>query len=314
VYARTNRPGKAVEVYERALKLAPHQEGLLLNLGLAYLKEEEYRRALPLFLEVKQIDLTNLQADELIATCRVFSNQDVNAAIGQLEQLQTTDPNKGVILYLLGVAYTRTKQPEKAKAVFEELLRSAVNASEAGLLMGRIYYDGGQFAQAEKALKEVYERDPEYQGIRLALAKVYISERENAKALELLKEIRVRRPEDAEAAYFEGALLTFENRWAEAFHALTIAARGNPDSWATHYYIAKAKLKSGEPKTALNHVQRAIELNASDPAVYYLLAQCLRATGREAEARTALERVRSLKQTALKSEQVIEREHIPGTR
>jgi tetratricopeptide (TPR) repeat protein len=309
-----NRPGKAVEVYERALKLAPHQQGLLLNLGLAYLKEEEYGRALPLFVEVGQIDSNNPQAQELIATCRIFSNQDVDAAIEQLEQLRTTDPNKGGVLYLLGVAYTRAKQPEKAKPIFAELIGSAVNASEAGLLMGRIYYDGGQFAQAEKSLAEVYERDHDYPGVRLALAKVYISERENAKALVLLKEILAKRPEDGEAAYFEGALLIFENRWAEAFRLLTIAARGNPDSWATNYYMAKAKLKLGEPKLALSYVQRAVQLNANDPAVYYLLAQCLRAVGHETEAQAALERVRALKQTALKKEQIIQDEHIPGTR
>jgi hypothetical protein len=34
-------------VYKRALAVSPHEPGLLLNIGLAYLKQDDYSHALP---------------------------------------------------------------------------------------------------------------------------------------------------------------------------------------------------------------------------------------------------------------------------
>jgi len=49
------------------------------------------------------------------------------------------------------------------------------------------------------------------------------------------------------------------------------------------------------PAEAISFLQRAAELNSEEDAIYYQLALALRASGRLAEARTAMERVNELK-------------------
>ncbi|MFL6463310.1 MAG: tetratricopeptide repeat protein [Bryobacteraceae bacterium] len=311
VYVRTNRPAKAIDTYERALKLAPQEKGLLLNLGLAYFKQEQYTRAFPKFQQVKALDPANLQARELAASCQLFSGH-VEEAISELEALRPIDPNKGGILYLLGVAYTRAKQSDKAKSIFEELFLGAINPTQTAFLMARINYEGGHFPEAESFLHDVLKNDPTFPGARLALAKVYISEREDTKALEELRLLLAEDPNDPDANYFLGALLVKEEKFAEAIPLLEAARKSLPDSWAVNYYLGKAKFKLGNTADAIALLQEASKLNPDEESVPYLLSQIYRAVGRTAEANTALARVRTLKVNALKKEEVIT-ERIPGT-
>jgi tetratricopeptide (TPR) repeat protein len=311
VYARTHRSAKAIGVYERALNLAPRDQRLLVNLGLAYFKQEQYGRALPAFKQVEALDPTNWQARELAASCRLFSGE-LPEAIRQLEQLRTVDPNKSGVLYLLGVAYTRAREPQKAKAIFAELLSSAVDPAQASLLLGRISYEGGRFSEAETSLLAALERDPNLPGARLELAKVYISQRQNAKALALLRALVSANPEDADAQYFLGALLATEQNFAASLQPLEAARKGLPDSWAVFYYLGKARFKLGDPRQAIPLLEHSAELNSAEESVYYLLGQAYRAAGRSADARSALARVRELQAAALHKEAIVA-EHIPGT-
>jgi len=76
VYQRTHRPGKAMAIYKRALKVNPKDEGILLNLGLVYFKHEDYRQAMPLFERVVAINASNQQGGrQLLATCQVYLDQ-----------------------------------------------------------------------------------------------------------------------------------------------------------------------------------------------------------------------------------------------
>src|ERR1700757_4771584 len=42
LYAKTHRYGKAIQAYQRALRVSPHLREIQLDLGLAYLKQEDY--------------------------------------------------------------------------------------------------------------------------------------------------------------------------------------------------------------------------------------------------------------------------------
>ena len=301
VYARTNRPAKAIGIYQQALAESPDDAALLLNLGLAYLKQEDYRNALASFLRVESIDPANRQVQELAASCRIYTG-DLERAISELETLRRAEPNKPGLLYLLGVAYSRAKQPEKAKAVLTELL-SVVDPVQASFLLGKAYYEGGQFASAETSFLAVLAKQPDFPQARLGLAKVYISERENTKALDTLRAILAKEPSDLDANYFAGALLVQEGRFSEATPYLEAARPSLPDSWALYFYLGKAALRSGHNAQAITLLQHSAQLNPDEESVYYLLAQALNSAGRSDDAKQALQRVRVLKAAAVRKEE-----------
>ena len=302
MYSKTNRPALAIGVYKQALRLSPQQASLLLNLGLAYLKQEDYTHALPEFRKVEQLDPSSRQAKELIATCQVFSGAESDA-IPRLEGLRASDTNKTGVLYLLGVAYTRLRQPEKAKPIFAELLGAAANAEQSGLLMGRAYYESGQFENAEHAYSDALKANADSREARLGLGKTYISERKTADAITELQRILAKNPNDADAHYYLGALLLETRQQRQAQTHLEFADKAFPNSSSVAFYLGRLALQEGRYPAAVTYLRRSTALNDRNDAAFYALARALKATGQTGEAKTALEHVRRSKEAALKKEQ-----------
>src|ERR1700691_5308866 len=114
LYARTHRYGKAIEVYQRALRISPQLREIQLDLGLAYLKQEDYIHALPYFRQLPARSPSDHQAAMLLATCLTFSGH-ADQGLSLLKPLIAGDDPDPAALYLLGVAYSRAGQAQPAQ-------------------------------------------------------------------------------------------------------------------------------------------------------------------------------------------------------
>jgi tetratricopeptide (TPR) repeat protein len=299
IYSRTSRADQAIAVYQRALKVSPNDKAILLNLGLVYLRQEAHSRALPYFARVVQIDPEHLQARQLLAVCRAYVGQ-LAPAIRDLEILHNAAPRDEGILFLLGFAYLKNHDAEKAKAIFQ-LMFEAAGAERAQFLLGKANYEATFFPQAEESFSEVLRLDPKFPGVHLELGKVYISLRRTDDAIRELELALQESPGDADASYFLGGLLAQGERYTEAIPYLERARKAKPDFWAPYFYLGKAKLRLEQPAEAVVLLQRAVKLNPDEASAYYQLGRALQACGREAEARQALRRVSDLRAAALEA-------------
>lgn len=299
IYSRTGRADEAITVYRRALRLSPDDKALLLNLGLVYLRQENHARALPLFARVVAIDPQNLQARQLLAVCRAYLGQ-LEPAIRDLEALRAANPRDENILFLLGFVYLKNQDPEKAKAIFEQMLEAA-GPVQAEFLRGKASYEAAMFLPAEESFLEVLRLDPRFPGVHLELGKVYISLRRTDEAIRELELVLKENPSDGDASYFLGGLLVQEGRYTEGVPYLERAKSVKPDFWAPYFYLGKANLRLAKPAEAVVMLQRAVKLCPDEASAYYLLGQALQACGRGSEARQALSRVRDLRAGALAS-------------
>lgn len=299
IYSRTNRADQAITAYRRALQLSPDDKAILVNLGLVYLRQEAHARALPLFAHVVEIDPHHLQARQLLAVCRAYTGQ-VGQAIRDLEALRGAAPRDENILFLLGFAYLKNHDPERAKPIFQ-LMFEAAGPARAQFLLGKANYEATQFPQAEEAFLEALRLDPGFPGVHLELGKVYISLRRTDDAIRELELVLKESPDDGDGSYFLGGLLVQEGRYAEGIPYLERAKKTKPDFWAPYFYLGKAKLRLEKPAEAVLLLQRAVALNPDEANAYYQLGRALEACGREAEARRALLRVRDLRAAALEA-------------
>ena len=297
IYSRTSRSDEAISVYRRALKLSPDDKAILLNLGLVYLRREDHTRALPLFARVVAIDPQHLQARQLLAVCRAYTGQ-LAPAIRDLEALRAASPRDENVLFLLGFAYLKRHEPDKAKAVFERMFEAA-SPARAEFLRAKAYYEATQFPQAEESFQQVLRLDPAFPGAHLELGKVYISMRRTDDAIRELELALEDNPEDADANYFLGGALVRDGRFAEGVPHLIRAKNAKPDFWAPYFYLGKAKLRLDQPAEAILPLERAGTLNPDDAATFNLLAQAYKACGKPAEAREALRRVAELRSRAV---------------
>lgn len=297
VYSRTSRADQAISTYRQALQLSPDDKAILLNLGLVYLRQEDHARALPLFARVVAIDPQHLQARQLLALCRAYSGQ-LGPAVRDLEALRAAAPQDENILFLLGFVYLKSHEPDKAKAVFEQMF-AAAGPVRAEFLLGKAYYEATQFPQAEESFLKVLQSDPRFPGVRLELGKVYISLRKTDDAIRQLELALKEAPDDPDASYFLGGVLVQESKFVEGIPHLEHAKTAKPDFWAPYFYLGKAKLRLDKPVEAVTLLQRAVKLNPDEASAYYLLGRALQACGREAEAREVLRRVSDLRSAAL---------------
>ena len=122
LYSKTHRYGKAIQVYQRALRISPQMREVQLDLGLAYLKQEDYVHALPYFRQLHTQSPSDHQATMLLATCLTFSGHP-DQGLSLLKLLTEGEDADPAALYLLGVAYARAGQAQPAEDVFTRLCR-----------------------------------------------------------------------------------------------------------------------------------------------------------------------------------------------
>src|SRR5262245_40751088 len=84
VYIRMDRPADAIGIDQRALKLAPKDPQLNLNLGLAHLKQDDHGAARSCFERVLTADPSHAQARHLLAVTQLFTNS-VDKAVTYFE-------------------------------------------------------------------------------------------------------------------------------------------------------------------------------------------------------------------------------------
>jgi tetratricopeptide (TPR) repeat protein len=295
VYSRTQRYAQAIDTYRKALRLAPGEKGLITNLGLAYVKQEQFAGALPIFEKLAE-DPANLQARELLATCRVSLGQYAQA-LETLQPLLAVEPGNPAVLYMMGVTLTRLRRTGEAHETFARMM-DAVSPAQANFLMGKASYETERFEEAAGFFRKALQADPGLESAHRELGKALISLRDNDGAE---KELRLAASVDPEAIYFLGALLS-QTRPDEAVALLNRARELNPDFWGPPYYLGRIGVEQGRVHEALPLLERAAKLNPGESAIQYQLGRALQKLGRNAESRAAFARVQELKSKSLQRE------------
>ena len=292
LYSRAGRPAQAVEVYLRALKLAPRQPGLLLNLSLAYLKLDNYPRAKDTAAELLAVQPSD-QASEILAIARLQTGETA-AAVAGLSRLAEAPRPSPAVLHFLALGYVKLGRRADAQPVIERLFE-LLPAARAHYLEGRIWYDAALFDQALASFSKATAADPQLAGLALELGKTHISLRNAPQARQALEQALAENPADLEAQYFLGALLVQDADPAAGLPLLERVLAARPDLWGTHYYLGKAKLALGRPADAIPHLETAVRLSPNEAPVHYQYARALQAAGRAADAKRAFARVASLR-------------------
>lgn len=285
-------------MYRRALKLAPQDSALRMNLGLAYLKEENHSAAKQIFQPLAQSNPNDARLSELLATTQVYAGE-AKVALTTLNRLPQT-PNT---IFLTGLAYLKLGDREKARQILDESLPSAMTPAQAAFLRGKAYYDATLFDDAIREYKRARELDPKLPGLSLELARAMVSLRDNESAEVELRGILSKNPADADAAYLLGAILVQEHKEAEAVSLLEVARSARPDGWGAYYYLGRAKLQKNNAKEAASLLEKAADLNPDESAVFYHLSRALKAIGRDDDARKAAARVAELKRQGVSRDQ-----------
>lgn len=289
VYMRLDRPLDAARTYERALKLAPKDPLLHMNLGLAYLKLENYGAAKQHFAVTVSARPENAQARQLLATTQIYTGE-AGKAVKTLEVMRG-EPG---ILHLLATGYLKLGKREEAKLALDEMFRKIAPA-QAQFLTGRAFYESAMFDDAVAALEKAKALDPSLPGVERELGKALVGARRTSEARAVLEGALRANAADAEAQYYLGTQLVQEGAIDEGIRLLEKSAAARPAFWGAFYHLGKAQIEKGDADKGLPLLEKAASLTASETDVYVQLSRAYRGAGREADARRTAAKLKDLK-------------------
>ncbi|MGA7119271.1 MAG: tetratricopeptide repeat protein [Polyangiaceae bacterium] len=179
---RRKRPGDAIEIYERAAQLVPHDRELLLALCDAYSAAQRGRDAAHVLEKViasfgsrrtKELALYHHRLGQALAQ---LGDKDV--ALAQLDMAFKIDPGSVSVLRDLGVLAFETNDLDRAQKTFRALLLQRLDP-KAGISKGEVFYYLGEISakQGDKAkalqmFERAIENDPALDRARAKLTEL----------------------------------------------------------------------------------------------------------------------------------------------
>jgi tetratricopeptide (TPR) repeat protein len=296
----------ALAAFEEAEKLAPRSQEtayVLLEHAQLLARRAQYARAPEMHDEVLR------KAGEKVLAARLLApeNLDVLRAVGDvylelgstdpkalamardaLEAVRKRDPNDPQTFLTLGRIYLDQNQPDKAAAVFQELVNNAPQQRMAYALLVESLMRAGKQPEAEKALQEILAFDPGSLEARLGLAELQ-GKRGDAKAvLETLRgapeEVR-----DDPRLHRQLAWALYQNGDLEEALALVAQLAGkDPDSQALVLLRGLVVAAQGRNEEAIGLLTKVREAQPKDPGIALSLSRVLQRAGRHDEASAVL--------------------------
>ena len=263
VYSKTGRLNQAIAAYRHALELRPDDPKLLLDLGVAYLKQESFTQALPVFQRL------------------VDSGPDVAAA------------RDAGLLYLLTTGYLKQNPAPDGRRAVGTFLNS-IPPAPASFVLCRVYFESGRYEEAAQQCRKTLAADATFPGAHRELGKALVSQHSPDAEAELAAAV-AQAADDAVAAYYYGTALLQAGKAPEAAAQLERALRLDPAFWGSYFYLGKIKLQLQQPAQAVPLLRKAVELNPSASVVFYELGRALISTGQTEEAERVMQHVRDLR-------------------
>jgi tetratricopeptide (TPR) repeat protein len=164
------------------------------------------------------------------------------------------------------------------------------------LWRGRILEKVGEWDKAREAYRRAVGLAPDDREARLALGRVLLGQRQPAGAAEQYEHLLDRSPDDADALVGLAECRVEQGRADEAVALLDRMPADSPPSPAALFLRGKAAFQLDDRAAAERWLRQAVESAPDNAEALHLLVQCLRAEGRDAEARPLAERLEDLRQ------------------
>jgi tetratricopeptide (TPR) repeat protein len=220
--------------------------------------------------------------------------QEIARAEAVLRAATTADPRidtEAATLALLDfLAGQRGAAPAQAEA--RAAIAAHPDVASLRLRLAALYDEDGQRDLAERALRELAERDPTAPAALAAqdrLAQRAYADGRLDEALSWLARTLRTQPRDMQALRLRGRLLLARDQPAEAIVDLRTAVHDAPGSPELVGLLAQAHRANGEPQLARDALADAVRFQPDDPALRLLLAADMADAGDAPSARRELD-------------------------
>ena len=209
-------------------------------------------------------------------------------AIQNLAKLVTHEPDYIAAKHNLALTYLRADQPQKASALFKEIIEKEPNFLEAQHGLAASLAQTGKLTDASKIQKQLCEADPQNIPYQKNLSEFLAALGDWEAVDQILDRIIASDPTDADALIMRASSLLHKQRYADAQAVLRNAKDLDPDNPTLYRCLGQLWFALQDYKKAIDATLLGLQRSPSDADAYAFLGYCFLQTGQKQNAKQAL--------------------------
>jgi tetratricopeptide (TPR) repeat protein len=286
---------EAASLLEQAVRIDPGAAYGFNALGIAYLEQAEYDKAIPAFRDaVRRAQHWSYPLhNEALA---YVETGDYRSAIRAYQEAIRLTPQYSYLPYNLGLVYQRLNRRKDAETAYMRAEMLAPNSAEPYNALGTLKASEGKRAEAEQLYREALQKNPSLLPARHNLALLLADEKGREKeAVDLWRENLRQSPDYLPSRLSLAGTLAAQGDNAQAVEEYGKVLEAKPGYVAARVALADVLIKTNNRAGALDQLRQVTKEDSRDPALFERIGD-LEVTGQHpANARSAYQAALALK-------------------
>jgi len=279
IYYGLGYSNDALALYIRAQQVAPEDPDIHFHIGLIHFEQKAYSQAIQALQHAIMLDPRMIKAHRLLASVYEAQN-DLPNADTQLRKAAAAAPEAPDPPSDLGTLYLKEGKLAEAEKQFVKALSLQKNFEPARVGLAKTYRLMGRLPESLEQLSAVLREEPKDPSALLERGNVEeaLGKKDDARAdFEQFSRIA---PEHAEGDLYLGVLDFDAGSYTSAIQHLSKAVAVDAKQAGAYYYLGQAYYRLGKPKEAEDALRHCLLLDPAHQAAGQLLEQVLKAPPR----------------------------------
>lgn len=286
---------EAANLLEESVRMDPGAAYGFNALGIAYLEQAEYDKAIPAFRDAarRAQHWSYPLHNEALA---YVETGDYRSAIRAYQEAIRLTPQYSYLPYNLGLVYQRLNRRKDAEAAYKKAEMLAPDSAEPYNALGALKASEGKRAEAERLYRQSLQKDPKLLAARHNLALLLDAEKGREKdAIDLWRENLRESPDYLPSRLSLAGALAEQGDNTQAAEEYRKVLEAKPGYVAARLALADALAKTNDPAGALDQLRLAVQQDARDPQLLERIGDLEAALRHFPEAGTAYKAALALK-------------------
>src|SRR5579883_3416671 len=286
---------EAAQLLEQSVRMDPGGAYAFNALGIAYLEQAQYDKALPAFHDaIRRAQHWSYPLhNEALAYVEMG---DYRSAIRAYQDAIRLTPQYSYLPYNLGLVYQRLNRRNEAEAAYRKAVMLEPNSAEPYNALGTLKASEGKRTEAEQLYRESLQKDPKLLPARHNLALLLADEsNRQQEAIDLWRENLQQSPDYVPSRLSLAAALAQSGENAAAIEEYRRVLALKPEYVGARLALAGLFIKTGANDQALEQLHQLSREDAQNPDVFEQIGDLEAARQNSAAARSAYESALALK-------------------
>lgn len=278
---------QAANLLEESVRMDPGAAYGFNALGIAYLEQAEYDKAIPAFRDAarRAQHWSYPLHNEALA---YVETGDYRSAIRAYQEAIRLTPQYSYLPYNLGLVYQRLNRRKDAEAAYKKAEMLAPGSAEPYNALGTLKASEGKRAEAEQFYRESLQKNPKLLAARHNLALLLDGEKGRGnEAIDLWRENLRQSPDYLPSRLSLAGALAAQGDNAQAADEYRKVLEAKPDYLGARLALADALAQTNDRAGAIEQLRLAVQQDSRDPALFERIGDLEAALRHFPEAGTA---------------------------